>query len=169
MRFKLREYLRADYAANKGNPKGLFLVLQFRLANWFRRGGKFLRVIGIPYCIYYKFFIEWVIGFELPCSTQVGKGLLIHHGNGVVVNSKSKIGEGCCLLHQVTIGTLGDGDSAETPVIGDGVTIGVGAKVLGGVRVGNNARIGAATLVLKDVPADTIAIGNPMRLMNKTK
>ena len=166
MGFSYREYRQADSEANSGNLKGSFLVFHFRLANWIRYSPRLIRLAGTPYLVYYKFFIEWIIGFELPCSTIVGKGLLVHHGVATVVNSKAVIGNYCCLLHQVTIGTIGDGDSAETPVIGDNVIIGVGAKVLGGVHVGDGARIGAATLVLKDVPAGAVVVGNPMRLIN---
>lgn len=168
MRFSYIDYRKADKVANKGNLKGSFLVGHFRLANWIRSSSTLVRLVGVPYLIWYKFFIEWIVGFELPCSTQVGKGLLVHHGTGTVVNPKSVIGENCCLLHQVTIGTKGDGESAQTPIIGNDVIIGVGAKVLGGVSIGDGARIGAATLVLKDVPAGMVAIGNPMRIVEKS-
>lgn len=161
------EYLKADYRANQGNAKGLFLVMHFRIANWARTCNRITYYLFIPYLVWYKFFIEWVIGFELPCSTQVGKGLYVHHGTSTVVNPKSIIGENCCLLHQVTIGTIGDGEAANTPIIGNDVTIGVGAKILGGVRIGDGARIGAATLVMKDVPEGMVAIGNPMRLVER--
>lgn len=163
MKFSFREYWAADYAANRSNPKGLFLVAHFRVANWCRYSNQSIYYLAVPYLVWYKFFIEWVIGFELPCSTQVGKGLTIHHGTGTVVNSKAKIGERCCLLHQVTIGTLGDGSEAQVPVIGNDVIIGVGAKILGEVNVGDRARIGAATLVLKDVESGAVVVGNPMK------
>lgn len=167
MRFSFAEYYKADRAANKGNLKGTFLVTHFRVANWLRYAPKAIYYLGVPYLVWYKFFIEWIIGFELPCSTRVGKGLLVHHGTGVVINPKSVIGDNCCLLHQVTIGTKGDGDTAQTPIIGDDVIIGVGAKILGGVTIGDRARIGAAALVMKDVPSDMVAIGNPMRLLKR--
>lgn len=163
--FSFWEYFSEDRKANRKNSKGLFLVFHFRLANWIRFSNSLVKFLGIPYLVWYKFFVEWVLGFELPCSTVVGKGLMIHHGIGTVVNSNAIIGDNCCLLHQVTIGSIAGGDNPETPVIGDGVKIGVGAKILGGIKIGNGARVGADTLVLKDVPEGNVVVGNPMRTL----
>lgn len=165
MKFSFFEYISCDYQRNKGNAKGLFLVFHYRLANWARYSNRLVFFLFIPYLVWYKFFIEWMMGFEVPCSTRIGKGLMIHHGQGVVVNSDVIMGEYCCLLHQVTIGTAGGGDYAKSPVIGDRVYLSVGAKVLGDVKVGDGARIGADTLVLKDIEKHAVVVGNPMRVL----
>ena len=165
MKFSLFEYIICDYQRNKGNAKGLFLVLHYRLANWARYSNKLIYFLFIPYLVWYKFFIEWVMGFEVPCSTRIGKGLMVHHGQGVVINPQAILGENCCLLHQVTVGTSGGGEHAQSPVIGNQVTLAAGCKVLGGVKIGDGARVGADTLVLKDVEEYAVVIGNPMRVL----
>ena len=162
---KLKEYLKADLARNKGNAKGAFLVTHYRIANWARYSNKLIYTLFIPYQVWYKFFIQWVMGFEVPASTRIGKGLMIHHGQGVVINPSATIGENCCLLHQVTVGTSGGGGHAKSPRIGDRVTLAVGAKVLGDVEVGYGARVGADTLVLKNVDTNAVVVGNPMRVL----
>lgn len=157
--------LKKDWEANAGNPKARFLLTHFRIASGFQNGGNFWKVLGWPFLVYYKFFIEWILTFELPSSTKVGSGLIIHHGSALVVNPKVRIGRNCVLLHQVTLGTIGDGLEAGVPTIEDGVNIGVGAKVLGALTVGKGARIGAASLILKDVKPGSVVVGNPMRVL----
>lgn len=99
-------------------------------------------------------------GINLPWATQVGPGLLIGHAGGIVVNAAVTIGANCNLSHNVTIG-VSRGRNAGTPVIGDEVYIGPGAVLIGNIRVGDGAAIGANAVVVKDVPAGHTAVGNP--------
>lgn len=167
MKNRWREALSEDWEVNKGNPKGRFLLLHFRIASAIQHSSRFCRAVGSPFLVYYKLFIEWILGFELPSSTKVGAGLQVHHGSGVVINPKVTFGRRCALLHQVTVGTLHDGPEAGTPVVGDDVIIGVGAKVLGPITIGSGARIGAGALVLKDVSEGQVVVGNPMRILKE--
>jgi serine O-acetyltransferase len=99
---------------------------------------------------------------EVDINTSIGEGLLLPHPQGVIVHAKAVIGDNCMFMQQVTVGQL---DDNEVPVIGSGVYIGAGAKVLGMVRIGDGARIGANAVVLCDVPANWTAVGVPARLI----
>lgn len=98
-----------------------------------------------------------VHGLELAPSTPVGGGLYIAHPVGCVLHAAS-IGDDVTVIGQVTLGTRGDG---RWPVIGDGVFVGVGARILGGITVGSGAVIGANAVVIADVPAGATAVGIP--------
>lgn len=103
-------------------------------------------------------FWSVVTGADIPLDCQIGGGLLLPHPNGIVIHPSVRIGPNCLIFQQVTIGTRTDG---MLPVIGGHVDIGAGAKILGGVHVGDHACIGANAVVLKDVPAGTTAVGIP--------
>lgn len=107
-------------------------------------------------------FIRVVFSCEISCSMQIGKGsAFVHNGLGCVVNPSAVIGSNVRILQNVSI--AGRGEGRGTPIIEDNVLIGCGACVLGGVRVGKGARIGANAVVLDDVPAGGIAVGIPAR------
>lgn len=107
--------------------------------------------------------------FFRPISTlvidtrEIGPGLVIQHGIGTFISAK-RIGRNCLIRHQVTIGYTNDTDS---PILGDNVTIGCGAKILGNVRVGNNVKVGANAVVVKDVPDDCTVVGVPACIVRR--
>lgn len=104
-----------------------------------------------------------LIGAEIPSGTRIGRNLrLPHGGRGVIVHPASRIGDDVTIYHQVTIGVRGSENDA--PVIEDGVYIGAKASILGPVRVGTGARIGAGAVVLEDVPDGATAAGVPARI-----
>lgn len=107
-------------------------------------------------------FWSVVTGADIPLNSQIGGGLLLPHPNGVVIHPDAKIGMNCLIFQQVTIGTAG---THQSPVIGNHVDIGAGAKLLGNIHVGNHARIGANAVVLSDVPPSTTAVGIPARII----
>lgn len=111
-----------------------------------------------------------VSGLDFVPGAQVGPGLLMHHPNGVVIGGGAVLGAGCTLLQNVTLGERhADGRPPhEYPSVGDGVTVGAGACILGGIRVGEGAVIGANAVVLNDVPAKGIAVGSPARVIHAT-
>lgn len=104
-------------------------------------------------------FIELLTGVSLPLGAKIGGGLRIWHFGGIFVNSGSVIGKNCTLRQGVTIGARSD--HGGLPIIGDDVELGAYAQVLGPVKVGNRATIGAMSVVIKDVPADHTAVGIP--------
>lgn len=100
---------------------------------------------------------------DLGHCRNIGGGLCIIHGFGLVINPDCVIGENCTVLHGVTLGYTDSG----TPIIGNNVYIGCGASVIGGVLIGDNVRIGAGTIVCKDVPDNATVVGASMRIIQK--
>lgn len=101
-----------------------------------------------------------VTGTDIPLNCRIGAGLLMPHPAGIVVHDLAIIGSNCIIFSCVTIGTRGDDG---VPIIGNYVQVGTGAKILGAVRVGDHAVIGANAVVLHDVPANATVVGNPAR------
>lgn len=158
--------VRADWRANPRDPKPRLVLLGFRLAQLAMgspAAGTRLRAV-LPVTVY-RFWTEWCLGLELRPRTRVGGGLTIYHGFGIVVNDHTVVGERVTLRNGVTIGNrTPDGAS---PVIGDDVEFGVGAVVIGDLRIGDGARIGAGAVVLHSVPEGRTVIGSAARLVDE--
>ncbi|WP_426571181.1 serine O-acetyltransferase [Aquihabitans sp. McL0605] len=155
------DVLLADIAANKHDPKGLLLVVSYRVASEARRFGQgslFKRLFVLPVLLTYRVVVEWVLGVELPAQVVAGPGLRIRHGQGLVVNTGTVLGANVMLRHNVTIGNIrrGPGDTTGCPTIGDDVELGAGAVVVGPITVGAGALIGANAVVSRDVPAGAV-------------
>jgi serine O-acetyltransferase len=103
-------------------------------------------------------FWSAITGADIPLNATIEGGFLIPHPNGVVVHPDAHIGPNCLLFQQVTVGT---GPVPGVPTLGGHVEVGAGARILGGVHIGDHARIGANAVVLSDVPAEGIAVGIP--------
>lgn len=107
-------------------------------------------------------------GIEIHPGATIGKGLCIDHGMGVVIGETAEIGDDVLIYHGVTLGGTGKDKGKRHPTIGNGVVIGAGAKVLGPIKVGNNAKIGANAVVVKDVPEGATAVGIPAKNIIRT-
>lgn len=106
-----------------------------------------------------------VTGADIPLNCRLGGGLLIPHPNGIVIHPDVEIGPNCLLFQQVTIGMGNSG----VPTIKGHVDIGAGAKILGGVTIGQHAKIGANAVVLCDVPEHATAVGVPAKIITPLK
>lgn len=106
---------------------------------------------------------ETVTGISLPKETKVGPGLRIFHFGGIFINPQSVLGSRCTIRQGVTIGNRVEG--GPCPVLEDDVEVGAYAQIIGGVRLGAGARVGAMSVVLQDVPAGGTAVGNPARII----
>ncbi len=102
-----------------------------------------------------------VTGIEIHPAAAVGDGLFIDHGMGVVVGETAEIGENVTLYQGVTLGGTGFAAGKRHPTVEDNVTIGSGAKLLGPIRIGHGAKIGANAVVVHDVPPNSTVVGNP--------
>ncbi len=98
-------------------------------------------------------------GIEIHPAAQIGKNLFIDHGMGVVIGETSVIGDNCTIYQCATLGGTGKEHNKRHPTLKDNVVVGAGAKVLGNITVGNNVKIGANSIVLKDVPDDCTVVG----------
>lgn len=106
-------------------------------------------------------FWSAVSGADIPLNCQIEGGLLLPHPNGIVIHPAVRIGPNCLLFQQVTLGTRG---GTEAPMLEGHVDVGAGAKLLGGIRVGAHAQIGANAVVLQDVSSGKTAVGAPARM-----
>ncbi len=100
-------------------------------------------------------------GIELPFSAKIGRRVTFEHQGGIVIHGNASIGDDCVIRQGVTLGIKSMNDLVSAPVLGNGVSVGAGAVILGGVKVGDNAQIGANAVVTKDVPAGMTAVGVP--------
>jgi serine O-acetyltransferase len=106
-------------------------------------------------------------GIEIHPGSQIGRGLFIDHGMGVVIGETAEIGENVTIYHGVTLGGTGKDKGKRHPTVGNNVVIGAGSKVLGPINIGNGVKIGANSVVLTDVPSEATAVGIPARIIEK--
>ena len=107
-------------------------------------------------------------GIEIHPGAKIGNGVFIDHGMGVVIGETSEIGNRCLLYQGVTLGGTGKDDGKRHPTLAENVVIGAGAKVLGAIKVGANTRIGAGSVVVRDVEADSTVVGIPGRVVHQS-
>lgn len=108
---------------------------------------------------------RWLTGVEIHPGARIGRELFIDHGMGVVIGETAEIGDGCTLYHGVTLGGTTWQREKRHPTLGHNVVVGAGAKILGPIRIGDNARIGSNSVVVKDVPANATVVGIPGRII----
>ena len=111
---------------------------------------------------------HWV-GIEIHPGAVIGKGLLIDHGMGVVIGETAVIGDDCVIYHGVTLGGTGHAAIKRHPTIGNNCMIGSGAKVLGGITLGNHVKVGANSVVTKDVPDYSTVVGIPAEIVRSRR
>jgi serine O-acetyltransferase len=138
---------------------GLHAIWMHRMAHAFYRRGWFwiARVLSQV--------SRFLTGIEIHPGAQIGKGLFIDHGMGVVIGETCEIGDDVTIYQNVTLGGTGTEKGKRHPTIEDHVLIAPGAKVFGSVRVGRCAKIGAGAVVLRDVPANSTVVGVPGRVV----
>ena len=108
-------------------------------------------------------------GIEIHPGAKIGRGLVIDHGMGVVIGETAEIGDDVLLYHGVTLGGTGKDKGKRHPTLGNNVVIGAGAKVLGPIYIGSNSKVGANSVVLRDVPEGATAVGIPAKNIIKIK
>lgn len=109
---------------------------------------------------------RWITGIEIHPAAKIGKNVFIDHGTGVVIGATATVGDECTIYHGVTLGGTGHGPQCgkRHPDIGTHVMIGAGAQILGPISVGDNAAIGANSVVTRDVPPGATVVGIPARI-----
>ena len=140
---------------------GLKAIRLHRLANWFYVHKMF-------------FMARWIsqraskkTGIEIHPAVKIGKRFFIDHGTGVVIGETAEIGDDVTIYQGVTLGGTGKDTGKRHPTIGNNVMIGAGAKVLGPLEIGDNSRIAAGAVVLKDIPPNSTAVGVPAKVVKR--
>ena len=106
-------------------------------------------------------------GIEIHPGAKIGKRLVIDHGMGIVIGETAEIGDDCLLYQGVTLGGTGKETGKRHPTIGNNVLVGSGAKVLGPFKVGDNSRVAANSVVLREIPENSTAVGSPARVVRQ--
>jgi len=144
---------------------GFWALVIYRFGRWrYRVRPRFLRM---PFSFLYKvlrMFSAMLCGIEIPCEVKLGCHFVIEHSGAIVISGDAVFGDYCVIRQGVTIGLRHTG-TRGSPVMGDRVDIGAGAKLLGAIRIGNDVSIGANAVVLCDVPDGCTAVGIPARVL----
>ncbi|MFN3601240.1 MAG: serine O-acetyltransferase EpsC [Dietzia sp.] len=106
-------------------------------------------------------FTRFLTGIEIHPGATIGRRFFVDHGMGVVIGETAEIGDDCMLYHGVTLGGVSLKHVKRHPTLGDRVTVGAGAKILGPVEIGSDSSVGANAVVVKDAPANSIVVGIP--------
>lgn len=161
------DLLRADlrrYASIGGwKHLGFWVGATYRFGAW-TRGLRFAParvVLSLPYRLL-RLFWRLLLHVDIPAGARIGPGLCLMHPRDIMIPHGVEIGANLLVFHEVTIGT---GPRAGLPTLGDDVDLYVGARVLGGVRVGHRSMIGANCVVMQDVPADSVVAPPPTRVI----
>lgn len=132
------------------------------------------RVAHLLYRTGFRFFARFLsqvnrflTGIEIHPGARIGKGLFIDHGMGVVIGETAIVGDNVTLFQGVTLGGTGKEKGKRHPTIGNNVVIGTGAKVLGSFTIGDNVQIGANAVVVREVPANSVVVGVPGRIVRQ--
>jgi serine O-acetyltransferase len=141
--------------------KGYQAIQTHRFANALFKAGR------RDFALYLQSRASQVFQVDINPAVPMGKGIMLDHGTGLVIGETAVVGDNVSMLQNVTLGGTGKADQDRHPKIGNGVLIGAGAKVLGNIRVGDCSRIGAGSVVLKEVPPRTTVAGVPAKVIGE--
>jgi serine O-acetyltransferase len=147
--------------------QGFWALFWHRFGNW--RMSVRLKLLRMPLTALYRLgflLTEWLCGIMLPYTVIVGRRVRIEHFGGMILIARA-IGDDVVIRQNTTFGIARTEGLREWPVIGDDVDIGVGAAILGNVKIGRGAKIGANAVVLKDIPSGAVAVGVPARIVKR--
>ncbi|MGH7441265.1 MAG: serine O-acetyltransferase [bacterium] len=168
IREDLRSVLERDPAARNRLQvallySGLHAIWAYRLANRLHRRGFQFMARALSQAA--RFFT----GVEIHPASTIGRRFFIDHGTGVIIGETASVGDDVLLYQGVTLGGTGKESGKRHPTLGDRVVVGAGAKILGNIRVGSDTRVGANSVVLRDVPAHSTVVGIPGRVVRRRK
>ena len=171
----LKQDLRKIYNMKQGNrfqrllacyrTQGVHAVITLRFGQWLLKQNIFVKIILTPFYLFqnHRMISKW--GISLRRASEIGEGFYIGHYGGIFIAGDAKIGKNVNVSQDVTIGVSGQGNNRGCPVIGDNVYIAPGAKLFGKINIGNNVKIGANTVVHKDVPDDSLVVSDSMKII----
>ena len=141
--------------------KGFQAIQTHRFAHALWKAGR------TDFALYLQSRSSQVFQVDINPACRVGKGIMLDHATGFVAGETAVIGDNCSILQGVTLGGTGKADEDRHPKIGNGVLIGAGAIILGNIKVGDCARVGAGSVVVKDVPPRVTVVGVPARIVGE--
>ena len=141
--------------------KGYQAIQTHRFAHAMHKSGR------RDFALYLQSRASQVFQVDINPAVPIGKGIMLDHGTGLVIGETAIVGDNVSLLQNVTLGGTGKADQDRHPKIGNGVLIGAGAKVLGNIKVGDCSRVGAGSVVLKEVPPRTAVAGVPAKVIGE--
>ncbi|MFC3058318.1 serine O-acetyltransferase [Paenirhodobacter populi] len=141
--------------------KGYQALQAYRIAHWLWQRGR----RDMAYFVQMR--TSEMFGVDIHPAAKIGKAVMIDHAHSIVIGETAVVGDNVSMLHSVTLGGTGKEEQDRHPKIGDGVLIGAGAKVLGNIKVGNNSRIAAGSVVLSDVPPCKTVAGVPAKIVGE--
>lgn len=141
--------------------KGYHALQSYRIAHWLWQSGE------KPMALYLQNRISEVFAVDIHPAAQIGRGILIDHATGIVIGETAVVEDDVSMLHEVTLGGTGKEHGDRHPKIRRGVLIAAGAKILGNIEVGEGAKIGAGSVVLKDVRPHVTVAGVPAKVVGK--
>lgn len=141
--------------------KGLHALIGYRVAHWLWKQGRELLAL------HFQNRISEVFGVDIHPAARIGQGILMDHATSIVIGETAVIEDDVSLLHEVTLGGTGKASGDRHPKVRRGVLIGAGAKILGNVEIGEGAKVGAGSVVLKNVPPHCTVAGIPAVVVGK--
>ena len=146
----------------------LILYSGFHAIFWHRINHFLHTTLHIPFIPrFIAQLVRWFTGIEIHPGAKIGSGFFIDHGMGVVIGETTEVGRNVTLYQGVTLGGTGLDRGKRHPTIGDNVVVGVGAKVLGNIRLGNNVKVGGGSVVVHSVPDNCTVVGVPAEIVRK--
>lgn len=169
---QVRQDIRAAKERDPAKPTTLQVIVAYpgvhaiwghRISHWlWNRGARLAaRTLGE--------ITRILTGVEVHPGAILGNGLFIDHATGVVIGETAEVGDDVTIFHGVTLGGTGRDTGKRHPTIGDRVTIGAGAKILGPIKIGDDSRIGANSVVVKEVPSSSVVVGVPGQIISRAK
>jgi putative colanic acid biosynthesis acetyltransferase WcaB len=160
----LRRIVLQDWDENRGRRKSQVVLALYRLATVCRQRDDIPRPLGAVYIGLYKVLTNWFMGVEFPPETVIGTQLRLFHPHAIVLHPNVRIGDRCTLRQCTTLGNVDrPGGPSTAPVVGDDVEIGAGVIVIGERHIGDRAILGAGAVVVSDVAAGAVVVGNPAK------
>ena len=170
----IREAMRADLKAVEERDsachelyipflyfKGFHSLQTQRVSHWLWNHGR------ESLALFFQNRMSSKFGVDIHPAARMGKGIMLDHATGLVIGETAVVGDNVSMLHSVTLGGTGKDEGDRHPKIGDGVLISAGAKILGNIRVGEGAKVGAGSVVLEEVPAHTTVAGVPAKVVGR--
>jgi serine acetyltransferase len=148
------------------NTKNSFFLFFFEISHFFSKNS-FLRIIGFPIRILYKITIQWILCIDISDKTKIGNRFQLYHGQGIVIHEDTVIGDNVIIRQNTTIGIARI--SERPPRICNNVNIGANSVIIGDIIIGENSIIGAGSVVIKNVPPNSLVVGNPAEVVKKIK